>query len=321
MTEPMSTTLQGKSVMPSLTVDDLPQSEKFFTALGFAVEDRWEQDGKLMGLMLRAGGIGLGLSQDDGAKGRDRSKGIGMRLYIEARRRHRCGRGASPRCRRGPDQGAARYRVGHPRVRRHGAEWLRPDHLVPAGGEVGRRVTASPSPRRLLRVERGRFVDSNPGARLTLSPFLVLLVLAIAGGVSHTASGQQTTAVLGGRVLDRGGWFADRLCVRHRRGQFRHAGLRHADGRERALPGAGLAASHLQTADFVCRLLPGRGRRPCQHAQPVLRVGRHAACTRGSVRGKGHGRRRRHSEGRPRYAAVSTRRQRCAGHRDGPGRA
>ena len=39
-------TLQGKSVMPSLTVNDLKASEAFFTGLGFEIEDRWEQDGK-----------------------------------------------------------------------------------------------------------------------------------------------------------------------------------------------------------------------------------------------------------------------------------
>ena len=77
-------TLQGKSVMPSLTVNDLKQSEAFFTGLGFEIKDRWEQDGKLLGLMLRAGEARLGLSQDDGKKGMDRVKGIGVRLYIEA---------------------------------------------------------------------------------------------------------------------------------------------------------------------------------------------------------------------------------------------
>ena len=77
-------TLQGKSVMPSLTVNDLKASEAFFTGLGFEIEDRWEQDGKLLGLMLKAGKARLGLSQDDGKKGMDRVKGVGVRLYIEA---------------------------------------------------------------------------------------------------------------------------------------------------------------------------------------------------------------------------------------------
>lgn len=77
-------TLQGKSVMPSLTVNDLKQSEAFFTGLGFEIEDRWEKDGTLLGLMLKAGEARLGLSLDDGKKGKDRLKGVGMRLYIEA---------------------------------------------------------------------------------------------------------------------------------------------------------------------------------------------------------------------------------------------
>jgi uncharacterized glyoxalase superfamily protein PhnB len=77
-------TLKGTGVMPSLTVNHLQQSLDFFTGLGFEIEDRWEQDGVLMGAMLKAGEARLGLSQDDGKKGRDRVKGIGMRIYVEA---------------------------------------------------------------------------------------------------------------------------------------------------------------------------------------------------------------------------------------------
>jgi uncharacterized glyoxalase superfamily protein PhnB len=70
--------------MPSLTVDDLQKSLTFFEALGFEVEDRWEQNGTLIGAMLKAGNAHLGLSQDDWTKGRDRVKGVGVRIYIEA---------------------------------------------------------------------------------------------------------------------------------------------------------------------------------------------------------------------------------------------
>jgi len=77
-------TLNGTSVMPSLTVNDLKRSIDFFQGLGFEVEDRWEQNGVLLGVMLKAGDARLGLSQDDGKKGRDRVKGVGIRLYIEA---------------------------------------------------------------------------------------------------------------------------------------------------------------------------------------------------------------------------------------------
>ena len=76
--------LNGRSVMPSLTVNNLQQSLDFFAGLGFEVEDRWEEDGKLLGAMLKAGEARLGLSQDDGKKGTNRTKGVGMRLYVEA---------------------------------------------------------------------------------------------------------------------------------------------------------------------------------------------------------------------------------------------
>jgi uncharacterized glyoxalase superfamily protein PhnB len=75
-------TLQAKTISPSLTVNDLQQSIKFFEGLGFAVEDRWEEQGTLLGVMLRAGDASIGLSQDDWKKGRDRQKGVGMRLFI-----------------------------------------------------------------------------------------------------------------------------------------------------------------------------------------------------------------------------------------------
>ena len=77
-------TLNGKSVMPSLTVNNLQQSLDFFNGLGFEIEDRWEENGKLLGAMLKAGEARLGLSQDDGKKGANRVKGVGMRIYIEA---------------------------------------------------------------------------------------------------------------------------------------------------------------------------------------------------------------------------------------------
>jgi hypothetical protein len=41
--------------MPSLTGNNLQQSLDFFTGLGFDVEDRWEQNGTLVGVMIKAG--------------------------------------------------------------------------------------------------------------------------------------------------------------------------------------------------------------------------------------------------------------------------
>ncbi len=75
-------TLQGKALSASLTVNDVQQSIRFFEGLGFIVDERWEEDGVLVGVMLRGGGVEIGLSQDDWKKGRDRAKGVGMRLFI-----------------------------------------------------------------------------------------------------------------------------------------------------------------------------------------------------------------------------------------------
>jgi|SRR5687768_8170135 len=82
MTTATEPTLQAKTISPSLTVNDLQQSIRFFEGLGFVVEDKWEEHGKLLGVMLRAGDARIGLSQDDWKKGRDRQKGVGMRLFI-----------------------------------------------------------------------------------------------------------------------------------------------------------------------------------------------------------------------------------------------
>lgn len=77
--------LQARGLAPGLTVDDLAQSIKLFEGLGFVVTDRWEEDGKLLGVMLGAGLANLGLSQDDGKAGTNRTKGVGSRIWIETK--------------------------------------------------------------------------------------------------------------------------------------------------------------------------------------------------------------------------------------------
>ena len=74
--------LEISAIVPSLTVDDLQKSLTFYEALGFTVAERWEDQGTLLGVMLRAGRSQIGLNQDDWKKGRDRKKGIGMRLFM-----------------------------------------------------------------------------------------------------------------------------------------------------------------------------------------------------------------------------------------------
>ncbi len=76
--------LRLRSVMPSLTVDNVAKSLVFYRdGLGFVVTDEWKKDGEVLGYMLKAGDCELGIGQDDWAKGRDRVKGIGYRLYYE----------------------------------------------------------------------------------------------------------------------------------------------------------------------------------------------------------------------------------------------
>ena len=74
--------VQISAIVPTLTVDDLSKSIAFYEALGFTIDERWEDNGTLLGVMLRAGGTQIGLNQDDWKKGRDRKKGVGVRLAI-----------------------------------------------------------------------------------------------------------------------------------------------------------------------------------------------------------------------------------------------
>lgn len=75
--------LRLRDLSAGLTVNDLEQSIRFYTeGLGFFVEEEWKVDGVLRGVRLRAGRCDLNLAQDDFAKGRDRKKGVGFRLWF-----------------------------------------------------------------------------------------------------------------------------------------------------------------------------------------------------------------------------------------------
>lgn len=75
-------TLRLRAVMPAITATDLPASVAWYRdVLGFTVAEEYERDGRVMGVRLRAGTVDLLLAQDDFAKGRDRQKGTGLRLY------------------------------------------------------------------------------------------------------------------------------------------------------------------------------------------------------------------------------------------------
>jgi catechol 2,3-dioxygenase-like lactoylglutathione lyase family enzyme len=76
--------LRLRSTTPSFTVNDIQASLAWYRdGLGFYVAERWEEDGKLGGAMLKAGSCEFGLSQDDFSKGRNRAKGVGFRLWCD----------------------------------------------------------------------------------------------------------------------------------------------------------------------------------------------------------------------------------------------
>ena len=75
-------TLRLRSVHPGFTVNDIHRSVKWYTeVLGFVLKEPWMMDGKMTGAEVRAGTTSLYLGQDDFKKGRDRVKGVGVRLY------------------------------------------------------------------------------------------------------------------------------------------------------------------------------------------------------------------------------------------------
>lgn len=79
--EPESLRLRSMAV--SLTCTDLDKSIAWYRdVLGFSVGERWEESGELRGIQMKAGSCDLMLGQDDFAKGRDRAKGEGLRIWV-----------------------------------------------------------------------------------------------------------------------------------------------------------------------------------------------------------------------------------------------
>ena len=76
-------TLRLRALSPALTVDDVEASLAWYRdVIGFHVQETWEQEGKVGGAALIAGLGPLFLVQDDYAKGRDREKGVGVRIHM-----------------------------------------------------------------------------------------------------------------------------------------------------------------------------------------------------------------------------------------------
>jgi len=75
--------LRLRSIAASFTVNDLQRSVAWYRdVLGFTPGERWETNGGgLRGMQIKAGACDIMLGQDDFAKGRDRKKGEGFRLW------------------------------------------------------------------------------------------------------------------------------------------------------------------------------------------------------------------------------------------------
>jgi uncharacterized glyoxalase superfamily protein PhnB len=76
-------TLTAQDASVHLTCSDIRKSIRFYTeGLGFEIVHKMEDAGKIQFVAMRSGGASMGLGQDDFAKGKDRSKGIGLRIWL-----------------------------------------------------------------------------------------------------------------------------------------------------------------------------------------------------------------------------------------------
>ena len=63
-------------------MNDLEKSLGWYRdVLGFKVAEEWKDDGKVVGVSLKAGNVSFMIGQDDWKKGRDRKKGEGFRMF------------------------------------------------------------------------------------------------------------------------------------------------------------------------------------------------------------------------------------------------
>jgi uncharacterized glyoxalase superfamily protein PhnB len=74
---------RARSFSAALTVNDLQKSVAWYRdAIGFIVGREYERNGKVASVQMKAGSTEILLNQDDGAKGWDRTKGVGVGLYL-----------------------------------------------------------------------------------------------------------------------------------------------------------------------------------------------------------------------------------------------
>jgi uncharacterized glyoxalase superfamily protein PhnB len=74
---------RARALTASFTVKDLQKSLAWYRDVaGFTVAEQYEREGKVVGVVLKAGDIEMLINQDDGAKGWDRVKGEGFSLMF-----------------------------------------------------------------------------------------------------------------------------------------------------------------------------------------------------------------------------------------------
>lgn len=74
---------RARELGASLTVKDLERSLAWYRdVMGFTLHKKYERDGKLLAVALKAGAVRILLGHDDGARGADRVKGEGFSLQL-----------------------------------------------------------------------------------------------------------------------------------------------------------------------------------------------------------------------------------------------
>jgi catechol 2,3-dioxygenase-like lactoylglutathione lyase family enzyme len=69
--------------MVSMTVNDLDASlDWYHRVVGFGIAQKYEHEGVVRTIALSAGNVTILLNQDDGAKGWDRTKGVGLSVGV-----------------------------------------------------------------------------------------------------------------------------------------------------------------------------------------------------------------------------------------------
>lgn len=76
-------TFRASTLQASFTVNDIQKSLTWYRdVLGFVVDEKYEREGRLQAVALKAGAVRVVIGQDDFVKGKDRKKGQGMSVQF-----------------------------------------------------------------------------------------------------------------------------------------------------------------------------------------------------------------------------------------------